>query len=302
MRWKILLHPLRPDTSVRSRFAAVNIGFMANNLLPARVGEFARAYSLSRLERVTASGSFGSLVVERFLDGVALTTLLFVALLSPGFPQDATVGGQPLGAAVRVIVLMLGILLAILVVLLLRPRVFVGTAGRLAVMILPADYARRTVDALEALLEGLEVLRSPKLLAAALAWSLFFWSWNAISFWLGFLAFGIEQGYTTALFVQAVIALFVAIPSSPGFFGTFHAGAVVGLSEVFGVDRGQTLSFAFGYHLGGFIPVTVIGLYYAWRLGFSLEEVERSEDEIEKAVESEHPEAVEILEPEGERR
>lgn len=294
IRWKILLHPLHPDTGFRNRFAAVNIGFMANNLLPARVGEFARAYALSRFEPVSASGSLGSLVVERFLDGIAIFTLLLIALLLPAFPEGATVAGQPLALALQGVVILLVSLLSILVFLLFWPRATLVVAGRIAGLF-SDKFARKVVDSIEAFLEGLTVLRNPRLLAAALLWSFIFWSWNAVSFWLGFLAFGIEAGYGTALFVQAVIAIFVAIPSSPGFFGTFHAAAVIGLSEVYGVDRSQTLSFAFGYHLGGFIPVTLMGLYYAWRMGFSLKDVERSEEVIEKAVEAEHPEVIEVL-------
>ncbi|HKK94561.1 MAG TPA: lysylphosphatidylglycerol synthase transmembrane domain-containing protein, partial [Longimicrobiales bacterium] len=63
IRWRILLHPIDPDTPLASRFGAVTIGFMANNLLPARVGEFARAYAMGRFERsVPVPAAFGSLV------------------------------------------------------------------------------------------------------------------------------------------------------------------------------------------------------------------------------------------------
>ena len=67
-RWKVLLHPLKADTRLHSRFASVSIGFAVNNVLPARLGEFARAIALSAVEPVPVSGAFGSLVVERFLD------------------------------------------------------------------------------------------------------------------------------------------------------------------------------------------------------------------------------------------
>ena len=73
-------------------------------------------------------------------------------------------------------------------------------------------------------LQGLGSLRSPRLFPSGLVWSLGIWAWNGVSFWLAFQAFGIEQGYATALFVQAVIALGVSIPSAPGYFGTFHGG------------------------------------------------------------------------------
>ena len=70
---------------------------MANNVLPARVGEFARAYALSRLEPITASAAFGTLVVERFMDGVILLLFLVVPVLTPGFPAvDALSQGSGL--------------------------------------------------------------------------------------------------------------------------------------------------------------------------------------------------------------
>ena len=86
LRWKVLLHPLKPDTALRSRFAGVSIGFAVNNLIPARVGELARAFALTRVEPITLSGSVGSLVVERFLDSIVLVTLFLVPMALPSFP------------------------------------------------------------------------------------------------------------------------------------------------------------------------------------------------------------------------
>ena len=76
----------------------------------------------------------------------------------------------------------------------------------------------------------------------------------------------------------------VAVPSAPGFFGTFHAAAVIGLQEVYGEAAGATLAFAFGYHLGGFIPVTLLGLWYAGQLGFTLRDMGRAEEVVEEEL------------------
>jgi glycosyltransferase 2 family protein len=281
MRWKLLLHPLRPGIGFRPRFAAVNIGFAANNLLPARVGEFARAWAISRLEPVTATGALGSLVVERFLDTIAVFSLLAIALLHPSFPGDATVAGRPIGTFVTVLGILLAILMVGVLLLLLLPRVFVGLAGWVG-RFLPERMAEPLVEGLRSFLAGFASLRSPRLLLGALAWSFGFWAWNALSFWLAFQAFGIDQGYVTALFVQGVIGLGVAIPSAPGFFGTFHAAAVVGLHEVYGVGEGATLAFAFGYHLGGFIPVTIMGLWYAGVLGMTLKDMGHAREHLDE--------------------
>lgn len=286
-RWKVLLHPLRPDTEFRPRFASVSIGFMANNLLPLRVGEFARAYALSRLEPVTASGAFASLVVERFLDAVTILGLLLVAIGLPSFPAGVLVLEGPLGAGIRAAVILLGLMVAGLLALLLWPRTTVTIAERVSGP-LPENLRRPFTSALEAFLDGLEVLRSPRLVVLALAWSVALWTWQALAFWLAFMAFGIQVGYGPALLVNATIAFGAAIPSAPAFVGTFHAGAVAGLSGVYGVARSSALSFAVGYHLAGFIPITLIGLWYVGRLGISLREVRESEEKVEDAVEAAH--------------
>ncbi|MFC1661702.1 lysylphosphatidylglycerol synthase transmembrane domain-containing protein [Gemmatimonadota bacterium] len=288
LRWKVLLHPINSGTSFRSRWAAVNIGFMANNLLPARAGEFARAYALARLEPVSIGAAFGSLVVERFLDSLAILGLLFVAMAAPGFPSEPMVGDVSLNGIISVVTLLLGTLLAGMVVLLIFPQPLVRLAERM-VRFLPRKIRRLVVDSLEAFLDGLKVLRSPKYLPLAILWSVGLWAWHSLGFLVAFRAFGIDVGYDVALFVNAIIGFSVSVPSSPGFFGTFHMGARVGLG-VYGIPAGSTLAFAFGFHLGGFVPVTLVGLYYVWKLGLSLKEVETSESRVEEAVEREHPE------------
>ena len=293
LRWRVLLEPVLPRSSLRNRFAAVNIGFMANNLLPARIGEFARTYALSRVEPIPMSAALGSLVVERVLDALVLLAILLGAMASPAFPDSAGLGDGPLATALDAVVLGVFALIAVLGALIAFPRATVALAERAAVR-LPTGFARPVVDALEAFLGSLAVLRSPRLLGLALLWSLGFWLWHGLSFWLGMLAFDIHAGPVAAYFTEAVVGFVVATPAAPGFFGTFHFGAGWALS-VFGVPDARALAFAFGYHLGGFIPVTVIGLYYAGRIGLSMGDVRASEVRVEEAVELEHPGAAGTL-------
>jgi hypothetical protein len=288
LRWKVLLEPVRPDTTLRSRFAAVSIGFMANNVLPARVGEFARAYVLSRLEPLSASAAFGSLVVERFLDGVVLLLLLVLPPLTPGFPSGGALS-HGLGAIIlRGGIAAVAVVTVGLIVMAVWPSAFIRGAERVGAH-LPSSVARPGVDALKALLDSIAVLRSPRLLTLGLLWTAGFWLFHGLSFWLGMMAFGIHTGLVSAWFTEAVVGFGVAIPSAPGFIGTFHASANFALTNVFGVDEARSLAFAFGYHFGGWIPITVIGLAYAWRLGLSLGDVGAAEERVEEVIEGEHP-------------
>ena len=74
---------------------------------------------------------------------------------------------------------------------------------------------------------------------------------------------------TAALFLQGIIAIGVAIPSSPGFFGFFEGAAKVGLG-LYGVSETQAVSFGLGFHILSYIPITVIGAWYLTRLNLHL--------------------------------
>lgn len=286
LRWKILLAPVKPDTGLRARFAGVSIGFMANNVLPARIGEFARALAFSRLEPVTASAAFGSLVVERFMDGVVLLAFLIIPVLTPGFPASEALTQGRGGDLLQAGVLAVAAVLVLLVATALAPRTFVRFTEWVT-RFLPDRIGGPMRNGLESFLSSLAIVRDPKLLLSGFAWTLFFWTWHGVSFWLAMLAFGIDTGFMSAIFTEAVVGFAVAIPSAPGFFGTFHAGAGFALTTVYGIPAAQSQAFAFAYHFGGWIPITAIGLYYAWSLGLSLGDVGAAEDRVDDAPASE---------------
>jgi hypothetical protein len=289
-RWNVLLAPIRPETRFRSRFAAVSIGFMANNILPARVGEFARAYALSRLEPVSASAAFGTLVVERFMDGAVLLVLLVLPIFSQGFPEGGVLSEGWGGAVLRGGVVAVALVLLVLIALAVWPRAFVRAAHAVA-RLFPHSWTAPVLAGLDAFLGSLAIMRNPRLLALGFAWSLGFWAYHGLSYWLALLAFDIHTGFASAIFTEAFTGFGSALPSAPGFFGTFHFAANIALSEVYGVPEAQSLAFAFGYHFGGWVPITVIGLWYSWRLGMSIGEVDAAEERVERAVEREGSQA-----------
>jgi len=272
-RWRALLEPVRPGTSFGARFRATMIGFMANNILPARVGEVARVYALRRIEPVPVAASIGSLVVERLLDGVVVISFLFLAMALPGFPAAAGEGafGDGLGTVLTII----GGVALVAIGMVVFPETVLSLVRRIASRILPARIRGPVVDATASLLAGLGSLRQPRLLARAAFWSLGVWFVNTLSFWIGFRAFGIETPFASALFLQSIIALAVALPAAPGFFGPWEAAARVGLHDIYGVELGKALGFAVGFHIGSFLTVTIPGLYFAWRIGLSWGEVGR---------------------------
>jgi uncharacterized protein (TIRG00374 family) len=246
---------------------------------------------------VSVGAAFGSLVVERFLDGVVLLLFLVLPALSAGFPAADALsqgwGGLILRAAI-------GAVLAVMVLLFMMaawPRQLVRMAEWMGSH-LPEKIAGPVIRGLETFLDAIAIMRDPKLLFLGFAWTLLFWTWHAVSFWLGMLAFGIDTGVVSAVFVEAVVGFGVAIPAAPGFIGTFHASAKFALSDVYGVADPEALAFAFGYHFGGWIPITAIGLWYAWKLGLSIGDVGTAEEQFEKEAQR-VPEAGPLSEEDG---
>jgi uncharacterized membrane protein YbhN (UPF0104 family) len=129
------------------------------------------------------------------------------------------------------------------------------------------------------------VLREPALLAQITALSVALWLVNALGLGVAFRAVGIDVAFVGAMFMQSFIYRVVAVPSAPVFFGLYQWAATVGLEGVWGVDPTPAAAFAIGFHIAAFLPVTVIGLWSAWRLGLSWGVVGGSEDFVETAVE-----------------
>jgi glycosyltransferase 2 family protein len=284
MRWKPLLAPVRADVPFRPRIAGTFIGFAANNLIPARIGEFARVVVTAREGAMPVSAVFATLVMERVLDGLTCVGLLLGAMALEDFPEGTRVGGVDPVSTARIFAAAALVAGLVLVAMALFPRRAVAAGERMA-RILPLSFRRPLVDALHAFLGGLGVLRSPRLLLVSAAWALFQWLFLATSFLLAFHAFGItEPGFVGAVFLQSVIALAVSIPSAPGFFGTFEAAARYGLA-LWGVDETRAVSFAIGFHLGGWLSVTAIGMVFLWRLGLRWRDLRGSEEKVEEEVE-----------------
>ncbi|MGD2135760.1 MAG: lysylphosphatidylglycerol synthase transmembrane domain-containing protein, partial [Gemmatimonadales bacterium] len=222
IRWRYLLRAEGAALPFVPLWHATAIGFMANNLLPARAGEFARAYAARRLTGVRFSTAFASIAVERVMDGLALVALLAVAIWAGGFDAATAVGGQTLGGVARgAAVLFLGLLVAAFV-LVHWPGPALSAIRATGGALLPRRWVERLLGVLEGMLSGLDALRSPSRFAIVTFWSFVIWIVAASSFWAAFQAFHIEVPWSAALMVQGLVSFGVAIPSAPGFAGVFE--------------------------------------------------------------------------------
>jgi uncharacterized protein (TIRG00374 family) len=270
VRWRIMLAAGGARSRARPVWQATAIGFMANNVLPARGGELARAYAASRLVPCRFTTALASIAVERVFDGLVIVLLLSVAIAAPGFPAAATIGGKSLSTIAAWTGAAFVALLAFLFAVVHAPAGALSLAGRTLRRLLPTGAADFLVGLARSFIEGLSILREPRDFGWVVVWSFVLWLVNAVAFYTGFLAFHLDTlPFGSALLLQGIVAIGVAIPSSPGFFGLFEYASRAGLG-LYGVAAAGAVSFAVGIHLGWFLPITVIGLWTLARANLSL--------------------------------
>lgn len=273
LRWRLILRDVSGrELPLLPLWHATAIGFMANNLLPVRAGEFARAYVARQVVSVRFTTALASVGVERVFDALGLVGLMALALLAPSFPRQATIGGVSLArlASVGAALSIGALVIAVLVVH--RPAPWLAALGRIAGAVLPPRWAGRVTHAAGGLVAGLEVLKSPTRFLRVIAWTLVLWLVNATAFTVCFRAFGLPVPAEGSLLLQGVIGFGVALPSSPGFIGVFEAGTRATLA-LYGIDATRAVSYALAYHVGTFFPITLLGLYSLSRMRLRLTEL-----------------------------
>jgi uncharacterized protein (TIRG00374 family) len=241
--------------------SATAIGFMANNLLPLRMGEVARAAVLARRTGIPVSTLLASLVLERVFDlFTILSALALVLIVEPPGGGD---GGALMKAAGAASLAALVVALVGLVLLERHPALL----ARLTVLIhkvAPARWRDRIDRLADSFVEGLRVLRSAGHLAAVLGLSVAVWATYALSIVCLFQGLGLHLGPWAPLTVLVAISLGVLAPSTPGFVGTFHAAAV-GAMFLYGVPQDAARVFAILDHGLNYLPVVAVGLgFLSW--------------------------------------
>ena len=264
-RWKFMVNPIK-KVKMGSLFPSVMIGFMANNVLPARLGEFVRAYSLGNKENISRSATFATIMIERVFDGFSLLLILWVSLLMyPELPGWIRQAGN--------LFLLLNLATLAFLVLIEVKRELALKFFRLISKLLPASLSSRAEEILEKFISGLRVFRNVPSLLWILAWSIFIWVVIGISNYFIFLAFDQSPAVFASFILLGIVSLAVMLPSSPGFVGTFHAACVASFL-ILNLNQSVSRPFSIVLHASQYFPVTLLGLYYLRKEHLSLKTLE----------------------------
>jgi glycosyltransferase 2 family protein len=281
-RWQFLLEPLgRP--SFGSAFRATAVGMAATSMLPARAGEVIRPYFLARMERrperMSATGAFATIILERLLD--TITVLVLLALFVFVFGRQYGSSNPVAFAAVKWAAAVAGCgALAVLVLLF----VVAGDPDRvMAIMlrlsqVLPSTLAGLLAKVTEKFARGLGAIRRPGRLLLVLGLSLPLWLSIALGIWSVTMAFGFDIPFTGSFLLIAILVLGVAVPT-PGAVGGFHEAFRLATTVFFAAQDDTAVAAAIVLHLFSVGPALLLGLLFAAQAGLNVPNMRRLANE-----------------------
>lgn len=277
-RWAVLLSPIG-RFSPGECFRSILIGFSFNNLLPARIGEFVRIFVFARRHRLSNTAVLSTVALERILDSVAIFAIFLVGLpLVPHLPPDVEAVVLPFAVLVGV-----GLAGAAVYLIWTQPFVRLVEAVLNRMPFLPEGLRGKVTGILTAGAEGLASLRSGRTVAKLAVNSLVQWILNALQMGICLWAFDIAVSPWVACVLMGIVAVGVAVPQAPGYFGTMQLLWVLVINEkTVGVaDKEAVFAASIYYQVVQYTPVTLLGLYYFNRTGLSMSEMQAAAEEKE---------------------
>ncbi len=274
-RWHYLLKPIK-EIPTKTMFPVVAIGYMGNNIYPARAGEVLRAVVLKRREGVPVSASLATIIVERIFDGVVMLSFVFINL-----PELAklTGGSGFVGNIQQVAIWGTAAFTGALVVFLLAamfPLVTAKAGLWFIEHLLPQRLHIKVISLMNKFLDGLASLRSPANILMVFVTSVVIWLLETVKYWFVMHAFGFEVSFFALMLMNGIVNLATTIPSAPGYIGTFDAPGIAVLTA-YGVEKATAAGYTLVLHAALWIPITLLGMYYLAQEGIKWSDSLRAE-------------------------
>lgn len=258
LRWQYLLKSIK-NIGIKDLFSATTIGFMANNLLPARMGEFVRAYVIGEKAGISVTSSFATIVVERLFDiatMLCLTVALFMFFELPGGVSEI----EGMIRAGALVLLAVSVTAFFFLFLLVRYREKGLSISRSVLRPFPEKFQEQAVLFLGSLASGLEIVKDGRSLFMVSLYSALNWLISALPIYIITASFGFALPFSSALLILILLAFAVSVPSSPGYVGPFHAAVYLGLG-FYGIGKEEAIGMAIVMHLAQFVPLVILGLF-----------------------------------------
>ncbi|HEY9075403.1 MAG TPA: lysylphosphatidylglycerol synthase transmembrane domain-containing protein [Anaerolineaceae bacterium] len=266
-RWHYMLRPLKKIPTARM-FPIVAIGYMGNNIYPARAGEVLRAAVLKEREGVSISATLATVIVERIFDGVVMLAFVFLNL-----PELARLTGNAgvIGTLnIRTVtiwgaVAFLGAL-GVFLLAAMFPKITEQIANGFINRFVPLKIREKTRELTLRFLTGLESLRSPQEALMIFVTTVIIWLFETGKYWFVMQAFEPQLHFTQVTFfalmlMNGIVNLTTTLPSAPGYVGTFDAPGIA-LLQAYGVPGEVAAGYTLVLHGALWFPITLLGAYY----------------------------------------
>jgi uncharacterized protein (TIRG00374 family) len=279
-RWHYLLRPVK-SVKTRSMFQITCIGYMGNNIYPARAGEVLRAIILKRREGVPISASLATIIIERIFDAVVMLGFVFVNL--PELAKLASSDSGFVGNIQEFALIGTGLFVGALVVFLLAamfPKVTLRIGQWFIDRLMPKRLREQTSGIMHKFLDGMASLRSPINILMVFFTTVLIWLLETAKYWLVMHAFTFRVNYFALMLLNGVANLATTIPAAPGYIGTWEAVTKAVLTA-YGVSNAEALGYAVVLHMALWLPVTLVGAWYMTREGIKWTDALRTEKDAE---------------------
>jgi len=271
IRWKLLLSPVKKNVRVSNTFWSTAVGSMVNTLIPIRLGEFVRAYTLGEKEGTGFAPGLSSIVVERTLDLIGLLSIGIVTMFLVSAQADLSSLAVNIFIAVAVFIV---VVLAVIIVGIKKEELIIRILTRITSKIpLVKKYTIRIADFASSLIKGLKGLsQNPKMFATNISLTWILWLIQTSAIYLTFTAFNYPMPFVAAILGGTLMSLSHILPATPGYVGSYEAfWAIIFFS--LGVPENLLLATAVISHLIGLLPIVILGCISVVWLGVSFEEI-----------------------------
>jgi len=271
-RWKYLIAHVK-QIPTYPLWLATCIGFAVNNLLPARIGELARSYALSKTQQVPFAATFATVVVERLWDGLSIFLVLIIAFAAWEFPAFEEVVGVSQSHVLWGTALTFSAVLAFVVFLRVKSEFTLRVIG-FFLRPLPEKARAAVLSAMRTLIQGFGQSKRPADVAAVVFLSFFLWAISLLAAWAIVASYGIFLSVQQILLVMFAAVFAIMVPASPGYIGTYHVLTKKALVYC-GLPPEQALAVATMIHLANYVPQTLLGLFALWREDIAFSEIRK---------------------------
>lgn len=272
-RWGVMLQPMEKIDQL-SLFSVTSVGFLAIASIPARIGELARPYLISKRSSIKMSSALGTILVERIFDSFTVLAIAIIILFFTDLP--------PWMIKSSIIFFLLALVMFCFIIFLILRRDAALKLINGILRKLPGKFAHKIDELIHHFIDGFQIITNIKLFLYLFFLSALIWLVDVLAIYMLLESFGFGLPVMASFVLMIILIVGIAIPTAPGYMGNWHFACVLALS-LFGLAKAEALSFALVYHFLSMIIVVVLGVAFLPFNKFSIPDMKNQINNITKS-------------------